>query len=366
MKVVCQKEVLLEHLGLVEKVSGKNTNLPVLSCVLLIAKKGRLVLRATNLELGIEATIPAKVEEEGVVAVPASVFYSTISSTYGSAVVTLEVANNNLLISTTTSKTLVKALPCEDFPSLPSVKNPTEVVLPTEEFLRGIRAVWYSASLSSIKPELASVYVFVDGKRLFFVATDSFRLAEKHVPLQKSVEFNPILIPFKNIADIIRVLDHQGGDTTLHISDTQVSFLFDTIYITSRLVDGTFPDYKQIIPKEKRTEAVVLKQDLVNVFKKVTVFSDRFNHVGFRVRPTKKEFTIEAENSEVGETTETLNAALSGEDLEINFNHKYVTDSFQSLSGDSVVLSFVGLSKPVIMRSVSDSTFLYLVMPLNK
>lgn len=366
MKVVCSRETLLENLGLVEKASGKNVSLPVLTCVLLRAEKGNLLLRATNLELGIEAIVPAKVEQHGSVAVPAAVFYNTIASTYGSNSVTLEMANDNLLVSTSTSKTLIKALPHDDFPSLPKIKNPTIITLLTEEFLRGIRAVWYSASLSSIKPELASVYLFVDGKKMYFAATDSFRLAEKHIPLQKSVECNPLLIPFRNIADIIRVLDNRGGEVALHISETQLSFVFDTMYVVSRLVDGTFPDYQQIIPKERRTEATVLKQDLINAFKKVVVFSDRFNHVNFRVRPSKKEFTIGAENSDVGETTETLNAALSGEDLEINFNHKYITDSFQAFSGDSVALSFVGLSKPMIMRGVSDSTFLYLVMPLNK
>jgi DNA polymerase-3 subunit beta len=316
--------------------------------------------------LGIEASIPAKVEKEGSVAVPASVFYNAISSTYGSQTVTLELVRGNLQVSTPTSTTLIKALPHEDFPTIPVVKDPVEVTLPADEFLRGLRAVWYSASLSSIKPELASVYLFVDGKKLFFVATDSFRLAEKHIPLQRSIDFNPSLIPFKNVADIIRVLDQQGGEVTIQISDNQMAFVFDTVYLTTRLIDGTFPDYKQIIPKDRGTEAVVLKQDFSDAFKKVTVFSDRYNHVGFRVRPSKKEFTINSQNSDVGETTETLSAALSGEDIEINFNHKYVTDSFQSFSGDSITLSFVGLSKPMVMRSVSDTTFLYLVMPLNK
>jgi len=366
MKVVCQREALLENLGLVEKASARHANLPVLACVYVEARKGRLLLRATNLELGIEAIMPAKVAREGSVAVSAPVFYSTISSIYGSQTVTLELVKGNLLLSTATSKTLIKAVPHDDFPTLPTIKDKTEVVLPTNEFLRGIRAVWYSASLSSIKPELASVYVFVDGGKMYFAATDSFRLAEKHIPLKKAETFNPILIPFRNIADIIRVLDQKGGDMTIHISDNQIAFVFDSIYVTSRLVDGTFPDYRQIIPKERRTEAIVLKQDLVNSFKKITVFSDRFNHVSFRVRPTKKELTIGAANSDIGETTETLTAALSGDDLEINFNHKYVTDSFQALTGDSVTLSFAGLSKPMVVQSSSDSTFLYLVMPLNK
>jgi len=365
MKVVCQREALLENLGLVEKASARHANLPVLACVYVEARKGRLLLRATNLELGIEAIMPAKVAREGSVAVSAPVFYSTISSIYGSQTVTLELVKGNLLLSTATSKTLIKAVPHDDFPTLPTIKDKTEVVLPTNEFLRGIRAVWYSASLSSIKPELASVYVFVDGGKMYFAATDSFRLAEKHIPLKKAETFNPILIPFRNIADIIRVLDQKGGDMTIHISDNQIAFVFDSIYVTSRLVDGTFPDYRQIIPKKHTTEVTILKEDILNGLKITNIFSDKFNRVDVLINPKQKIFELKSQNADIGENITKINAVIEGDPINISFNQKYITDCFQSIPQDSISFYFTGKNKPLLIRGVGEGDFLYLVMPIN-
>lgn len=366
MKIECGREQLLEYVGLVEKVSGRNTTLPVLTCILLSAKGKQLTLRATNLELGIEVTVPASVKEEGSAAVPAHVFYSTLSSSHNNATVSLALQDGNLHVETPQSKTLIKAQPHDDFPTLPVIKNPQKMTLKTNEVLNGLRSVWYGASLSTIKPELSSVYLYGEDKKLYFVATDSFRLAEKVIPTAQASTVHPTLIPFKNVADIIRVLEHGEEDVDIHLSDSQISFVFPDVYLTSRTIEGTFPDYKQIIPKEKRSEAVVLKQDIVGSFKKAQIFSDRFNQVSIHVHPTKKTLTLSAQNADVGETKETLNAALSGDEVTVNFNHKYVTDCFQSLNTDSVSLTFSGLARPMIMRGVGDTSFLYLVMPMNK
>ena len=366
MKIECSQEQLLDSVGLVEKISAKNPNLPVLACILLQVRNKQLLLRATNLDLGIESCIPVKTTEDGMVAVPARTFYNTISSTYGGQFIRLETVKENLSVTTAASKTLVKTIPYEDFPTLPTIKNPKKLNLKTKELLVGLRSVWYSASLSSIKPEQASVYLYSDGNSLMYVSTDSFRLAEKTVPSSGVVDFQPVLIPLKALADLIRVFEFKEEEVEVHISDTQITFLFDKLYITSRLVDGSFPDYKQIIPKQHTTEAIVLKQDLISAFKKVNIFADKFNQVSFSIKPSKKSFTLSARNSDVGETIETVNAALSGEDVDINFNQKYVTDCFQSINSDSISLVFDGLTKPMVMRGVSDNTFLYLVMPMNR
>ena len=123
----------------------------------------------------------------------------------------------------------------------------------------------------------------------------------------------------------------------------------------SRLIDGSFPDYKQIISKEVTTEAVVLRQDFINVLKKTTIFSDSFNQIRFKIEPEKKMFVISSHNNDVGETIDNLNAALTGDSLEISFNHKYIIDCFQSLNADSVSLSFGGLSRPMVIRGVADN-----------
>jgi DNA polymerase-3 subunit beta len=227
--------------------------------------------------------------------------------------------------------------------------------------------VWYSASISSIKQELSSVYIYHNDGKLIFVSTDSFRLAEKTLIIRDKIEdFEPILIPLSNIAEIIRVLEYVGGNIELNISNNQISFVSDKIYLTSRLINGSFPDYKQIIPKEYTTEVVILKQDIVNTLKNTNVFSDKFNQVSFSINPAEKSFTVSSKNENVGEVTDAVDSAITGDSLNINFNHKYISDCFQSINQDSVSLEFAGLSKPMVVRGVGDPSFFYLVMPMNK
>jgi len=366
MQVEVSRENITKAVLRAEKVSGKNLTLPVLNCVLLVADRNVFKIKATNLELGIEVVVPAKISQEGVVAVPGGVLASVLNGLSRVDHVTLKVEQDNLRIETSHGKTVIKAVAYEDFPTLPYLPDAKPFSFDVEHFLQGVRSVWYSASVSMVKPEQASVYVYLDSGRMYFVATDSFRLAEKKVAAQGVDGFDSMLIPIKNVSEISRTLDGFSGAMEVRVTKDQVSFLMDGVYITSRLIDGSFPDYHQIIPKESVTDVTLLKQDLVNTLKRMTVFSDKFNQVHFSVKPAQKKFTISAQNADVGETTDSIEAAIEGEELEINFNHRYISDCFQSIPGDSVTLSFSGLSKPVIIRGVSDSSFLYLAMPMNR
>jgi len=367
MKVECLKENLVGSISVAEKAVGKNLHLPVLGCILIEAKGSHLKLKATNLDLGVEINISAKIIEDGVVAVFGSVFYNVINSIYSGNSITLTSKNDNLSIKTHTSSTLIKALPHEDFPSLPIVKSNNSFNIPIEDFLKGLNSVWFSSSNSSIKPELSGVYIFMHDKKIIFAATDSFRLSEKIIINKKVPNFDALIIPIKNIPEIIKVLEYVGqGDITVTFTKNQIAFSTDNIYITSRLIDGIYPDYHQIIPKKATTRIIILKQDLVNSLKKINIFSDKFNQVGFHISTKQKKCTLTSSNSEVGETVEELQTAVEGEDLDINFNHRYITDALQIIPSDSISLSFSGLGKPMVMEGMSDQSYLYLVMPMNK
>jgi len=367
MKVECLKENLVESISVVEKSVGKNLNLPVLGCILIEAKGSNLKLKATNLDLGVEINISAKIIKEGTVAVSGSVFYNVINSIYSGNSILLTTESDNLLITTPTSKTLVKSIPFEDFPLLPKVESKNSFTIPSEDFVKGLNSVWFSSSHSSIKPELASVYISINNKKITFAATDSFRLSEKTLINKKVPDFDPLLIPITNIPQIIKVLEYLGsGEITVTFTANQISFGTDNVYITSRLIDGVYPDYRQIIPKKATTKIIILKQDLINSLKKINIFSDKFNQVGFHVSAKQKKCTLTSSSQDVGETTEELQAAVEGEDLDINFNHRYITDALQTITSDSISLSFGGLGKPMVMEGVSDQSYLYLVMPMNK
>lgn len=366
MKLELLREALLETVGSAEKVSGKNLTLPVLQCILLKAEGKQLIVRATNLELGIEIITQANVEQEGTVAVPGSVLSSIVASAPTGTSITLATEDKHLLVTYAGSETRLNTFEAEDFPSLPHVESGTTTKLQGNDVIRGIKAVSYCASTSAIKPELGSVYVQFQGSQMTCVATDSFRLAEKTVPVKKAVAEGAVLIPARNIPDIVRVLEGAHSEIEVHYNEHQISFSFDAIYLTSRLIEGAFPDYTKIVPHDPSTEATILKQDLLQALKKTSIFSDRFHQVRFTIDPDKKTCIMQANSTEVGEMTDELSATLQGEPINVSFNQRYISDCFQSIASDSVTLSLFGTGRPMVLRGVSDPSFFYLVMPMNK
>ena len=184
--------------------------------------------------------------------------------------------------------------------------------------------------------------------------------------MKKHKEFNQILIPFKNIIEIIRSLEDIKDDVDVFLSQNQISFSYGDIYLTSRVIDGTFPDYKQIIPKEVKTEVIMLKQDIVSALRISNIFSDKFSQVTFNVNPKDKTFKITTRNMDVGENVNNIDSVIKGDELSVSFNYKYIIDCFQSIDSDSVSLTFSDTNKPMIISPVGDKSFLYLVMPMNK
>jgi DNA polymerase-3 subunit beta len=364
MHVTINTEELLKCLELVSRISTKHITLPILQCVLLEAKGNKCTLRATNLELGVEATVAGKVEEEGIVAVPASTLTQTITYMQVKEV-TLRSEDGSLVIDSSGSETHIKTVPYEEFPHIPKIEAKGQIIN-REMFALGIKTASFAASVSSIKPELGSVYVLQKKEHsLTFVATDSFRLMEKTVPQKGVVLDEGILIPQKNAIELARVCDAEQTDPELKINENQCALQFsDGIYITSRLTSGSFPDYNQIIPKEYSTHSTLLKNDLVNTFKKTSIFLNKFMQVGFHI--TERSITVSANSGEVGTTTESIKAQSEGDDLSLNFNQRYVSEPLSYISDESITMHFAGIGRPLVIEGVNDKSLRYLVMPMNK
>lgn len=366
MNIECVKDKLLKDLSKAEKITGKNVTLPILSCILLDASDSILTITSTNLDLGIEIKIPVKVNKPGKVAVSGVVLNNFISNLSNDKNINLELVDNILNVSTKHSKAQIKTFPIDDFPSIPKVSKETSFNINTPDLIKGLKSVMYSASVSTIRPVLSSILIYSEEDKLFFVGTDSFRLAEKSIKIKKHIDIEPILIPFKNIPEIIRSLEDIKNDINVFINQNQIAFVYDDMYLTSRVIDGNFPDYKQIIPKDAKTEVVVLKQDLINALKISNIFSDKFSKVVFNISQKNKSFTINTKNLDIGENTHSIDSVIKGDDIEISFNYKYIIDCFQSIDSDSVTLQFFDINKPMVIKGVSDDTFIYLVMPMNK
>lgn len=366
MKVTCLKKDLERVVNTVSRIISNTVSLPVLSCVVLEAQGKEIVARATNLELSVEVTFPAEVKTKGSVAIPAQTLLSTLKTSSAEGNVELELTDGTVAVNVGAGKHSIKTIPLDDFPNIPRPETKKPLTIPSAVLIEGFRSVLHSASTSLIKPELASIYIYAQDGHLVFVATDSFRLSEKKVTFRGD-DIPEVLIPAKNAQELLRALENQEeGDLEVFIDENQYSLQQNGFYLTSRIIDGSFPDYQSIIPKENTTEAVLLKEDFANTLKKAQIFADSFGQVSFHVYPSKKTFTVSARNADVGEVFDTVDAALTGEDLDINFNHRYVVDSLQSISADSVTLSFAGAGKPLVIRGVSDNSFTYLVMPMNR
>jgi len=365
MKLECSSIKIKTSVLKVDKITGKNLTLPVLDSILLTAKGNTLKLRATNLSLGVEVEVPAKISKEGSVLIKGDVLSNIFNNLYQDEIIYLESINNNLSLKTKDINILLKCQSFEDFPTTPNVSG-NNFKLSTKNFINGIRSVCYSSSVSDIKPEISSIFIYPENNDLVFVATDSFRLAEKRIKTKQIHEFSGILIPLKNISEIIKIFSDLDEDLIVCLNKNLISLSTGNIYLTSRVIDGNFPDYKQIIPKDPKTEVVVLKQDLLNALKIANVFSDKQNQINFKIKNKDKFFEINSKNSDVGENKTKITAAISGEDIEISFNYKYFLDCFQAINQDSLSLSFNQSNKPLIIKGIGDNTFIYLIMPMNK
>lgn len=366
MKIEINKNNLLKALTKADKITGKNVSLAVLQCVVIKTLENQIEVSATNLELGIKVYVPAKIEKAGEVAISSSLLVSYLSNLTQEDKLVLEHSEQTLKVIGTKSETQINTFTTADFPSIPTIESDKKCKLKAEDLLEGLKAVWYSASVSSIKPELSSVYLYSDSEELTFVATDSFRLAESK-PGAKIEDFESILIPQKNVSEIIRVFEGVDSQIQIIFGQNQVSFEVEKeIYLISRVVDGVFPDYKQIIPKENKTEVSILKQDFINSLKISNLFSDNFNQVKFHIDVENNIFELTSKNTEKGESRTTIPANIKGESIDINFNQKYITDCFNSIKSESFQIIFNGTGRPMIIKGVNEGGFMYLVMPLNK
>ena len=370
MKIGTTKERFLNAILLAERVVGKKESLPVLSCIRIDAST-ELSISATNLEAGVDIHIPVDIEETGTVAVNAHVLSQTIRSITGDKL-TLRTEDNNLLIESRGTKTLIKAVAHNEFPVLSLKKETKGISVSRELLMRAIQSVSYAASPSMIRPELGSVFISLTASGMISAATDSFRLAEKIISHSPSKENQDLLIPLKHALELTHVLEAVDSEMVeIQLDDSQITLSSSGVHTgqvryISRVVEGQFPNYKEIIPKTFSTEAVVLKNDFAEMLRKARVFSGNDQHVGMHLYPKRKIFSATAQSNDVGEMSDAIDAALSGDDLDINFHIGYLGDCFSSIQSDSIVLGFSGPGKPVVIRGVSDASFTYLVMPLNR
>ncbi|MBI2507284.1 MAG: DNA polymerase III subunit beta [Candidatus Niyogibacteria bacterium] len=364
MELSCSKNNLQKGLQLAEKQTNQKNINPILNGVLLKTDKNHILIRATDLYSGFETKIPAEIKKEGTIVIPVKPIISLLSSANDDKII-LESKDNNLHLVTKNTATTIKAYAEDDFPKLPRVKSDRKLTMKAEKLCSYIKNVVFARSDSDIKPEIASVFFSYKNKSAVkAVATDSFRLAEKTFDMETK-GIDSFLFPGKSAADFVKILENFEGDIELNFDEHHLFVSHPSFSYFTRLVEGNFPDYEQIIPSSFSTEVSLNRRDLIENIKLAGVFSGRLKEVKLRAYPEDNLLEITTSDAELGEHTGQISAQITGENLEMSFNQRYLLEGLEPINSDSVILRFSGASRPLLIQNPRDVSYLYLVMPMK-
>lgn len=365
MKLSCVRENLHKGLSIVGRIAKSQTTLPVLSNVLLKTEEGRLKISATDLELGITYYIGAKVEKDGAITVPAKLLIEYIMMN-NDETINLEVSDNTLSLESKRYKTKIKGIDASEFPLIPQVKEEPTLNFEPNYFKEAISQVIIAPSIDETKPVLSGILLKIDENEVKLVATDSFRLAEKKLSLEKPTgEKNQVIIPSKTLSEVSRLITLANPSSVLiTLSANQILFILDEIRLVSRIIEGNFPEYESIIPKNIETESVLEVADFQNGLKIAQLFArESGNNVRLKIK--KDKMIIQAESSLTGEHSSTIIASTSGNETEISFNIKFLLDVLAVIPSSKIILGISGKLSPSVIRPFGKKDYLYLIMPLQ-
>jgi len=364
MKISCLEENLSKGLNVVSRLVATRGTLEILSHILLSTENGRLKLSATNLEIGINYKVGSKVEEEGSITVPAKLFSELITQ-LPEGKLTISTDKNSVLVKSGNYESRVNGLSAEEFPLIPKNKNKKSFTINARDLKEAINLVSFASALDESRPVLAGVYFGINKNKLSLAATDSYRLAEKVIKISGATIDQEVIIPTKSLIEVARVVGDFEGEISVYLDENQVMFETDDFEFTSRLVEGKFPDYKQIIPNTNETKAKIGVSDFMSIIKVAALFSGEYvGSINLHIK-TKGQVLAESSSSQIGNSSATCEAEVEGKDTEIIFNSKYILDVLNNFSGSNVLLEVSGKLNPGVIKKDGDNSYVYVIMPLR-
>ncbi|OGN29788.1 MAG: DNA polymerase III subunit beta [Candidatus Yanofskybacteria bacterium RIFCSPLOWO2_01_FULL_49_25] len=361
MNITINHNKFSQAIRTVERIVGKTVSLPILSAVLLRADHGQLKLSATNLEMGVQAWVSAKVDTEGSLAIPARVL-SEFISTVTDEKVTLTTEKDILTLSSDHFKTQILGIKPDEFPIIPSVNEGATISIDSSVLCLVLGSVVDAASTLESRPELAGVCMQFNGKKLTCAATDSFRLSERSVPAEGS-PMKQIIIPRATAQEVFRLASNTSEPIRITASETQISFKSADFELVSRLIDGHYPDYKRVIPEKLASSASVARTDLEQNVRMASIFTSSV--ADLRLSVDSAMLHVLAKNSDRGEMASHCPAKLTGGSFDVTVNYHYILDGIKALNTERVVIGFSGPGTPLVMRGEGASDQVYVIMPLR-
>lgn len=375
MKVNILQENLARGLGIVARAVSPRSTLPVLANVLIATDEGRLRLSATNLEMGITCWITARIEDEGSTTVPARTFVDLVNTLPGDQVaLDLDGATQTLNVRSGTSTNDIKGIDAQEFPPLTVPDMEGAVQLNVVEFKEMIHQVSFSASTDEARPVLMGVLVVVENEKITMAAADGFRLSVRTATLSAAApEPLNIIIPARALNELARIA--ADGDEVISMAVPkgrgQVIFRVKDVELVSQLIDGTFPDYQQIIPRSYKSRTLVSTASLLKACKQAEIFAREGTNVArLDIKPAKgemepSEVEISATSEETGKNETIVEATVDGSGVLIAFNVKYLREALEIIKTPNVVLETSAANAPGVVRPVGGDDFLHVIMPMH-
>jgi len=375
MKVTVLQENLARGLSVVSRAVSPRSTLPVLSNILIATDEGRLRLSATNLELGITCWIAARIDEEGSTTVPARTFGDLVNTLPGDQVqLTLDVKTQNLHVKGGTSNNDIKCIDAQEFPPLPTPEMEGAMQLNVADFKEMIQQVAFAASTDESRPVLMGVLLHVEKDKLTMAAADGFRLS-----VRKAVLSNPsahplnVIIPARALSELARVATDHEEPIYMAVPKNrgQVLFRVKDVEVVSQLIDGTFPDYQQIIPRSYKSRTLVSTASLLKACKQAEIFAREGSNVArFDIKQSNgemqpSEVEISATSEETGKNETIVEATVDGGSVLIAFNVKFLREALEVIKTPNVALETSAANAPGVVRPVGDDSFLHVIMPMH-
>jgi len=365
MKLICTKENLKRGLFAVSRVVGSGNPLQVLNNILIKTDEGRIKLSSTNLEIGVNTWIGGKIEEEGSLTVPSKLINEYIHNLPTDQVTLVTTENNTLKLDSENYHTSIKGLSADDFPLIPQVQEEALAKIDSQELKSALSETVWASSNNETQPEISGVFMSFEGQELRIAATDRYRLAQRTAQLLEPAKQNKeVIIPSRTIGELYKILSMGVGMVEVYFSESQVLFKFEDTELISRLIDGQYPDYRQIIPKEFKTEIEISREEFLHALKATSLFAPDSNNVTVEIN-TASGLVVKASSVAAGDNVTQIPAKVTGIDNTAVFNYRYILDCLNNLTEATVVLKMISDASPAQITPIGRDNYLYIVMPIK-
>lgn len=363
MKIICTQENLRTGLGMVFRIVGSSSTLPILNNVLLQTENGQLKISATNLEMGINTVVRCKIEQEGGACISAKVLMDLVNNLPNENI-TIEVGETEVSVTTERYQTKIKHLPIDDFPLIPAIDDGAVVSVPADVLKEAIDSVSFSASTSETQPEISGVLFNFLENQLIITATDRYRLAETKIPVQ-SQSPRMVIVPHRSVNELSRLLTNVNEKIDLHISETQIALSVGDTYMVTRLIDGQYPEYSQIIPPNSTIIISLEHQELLSALKTSGIFSRGAGSVTIKYNEEKQSVEITSSSQGVGESVVEIPCTVKGGSGEVIMNYRYMLDLLANNNLSTLDIHLIDDANPVVFKPQDRQNYLYLIMPIR-